>query len=130
MKGLTKEAGKNQLSFDIMKSLLQKDQSLIINQFKSNRNFTDSTIEILNQTYNLVTTENKRELIIITIYKKSGDFGQRFRRWLEWTESMSNIRYKSFIIYIYWKVYVDLALRSDLYSIDIYFCQKLGHSII
>lgn len=71
MKGLTKEAVKNQLSFDIMKSLLQKDQSLIINQFKSNRNFTDSTIEILNQTYNLVTTENKRELIIITIYQKS-----------------------------------------------------------
>ena len=71
MKGLTKEAVKNQLSFDIMKSFLQKDQSLIINQFKSNRNFTDSTIEILNQTYNLVTTENKRELIIITIYKKS-----------------------------------------------------------
>lgn len=46
MKGLTREAVKNQLSFDIMKSLLQKDQSLILNQFKSNRNFTDSTIEI------------------------------------------------------------------------------------
>ena len=54
-----------------MKTLLHKDQSLLLNQFKSNRNFTDSTIEILNQTYNLVTTENKRELIIITIYQKS-----------------------------------------------------------
>ena len=46
---------------------------------------------------------------------------------------MSNIRYKSDIlyiyIYIYWKGYVDSVLRLEPHSIDIYFYQKLGHSI-
>lgn len=37
-----------------MKTLLHKDQSLLLNQFKSNRNFSENTIEILNQTYNLI----------------------------------------------------------------------------
>ena len=54
VKGLTKEAVNTQLSFELMKTLLHKDQSLLLNQFKSNRNFSENTIEILNQTYNLI----------------------------------------------------------------------------
>lgn len=46
-----------------MKSLLIRDKSLILNQIKSNRNFSDSTIKLIDQTYNLIPSQNKRELV-------------------------------------------------------------------
>ena len=46
-----------------MKTLLNKDKSLILNQVKSYRNFNDATINLIKQTYNLIPTENKRELV-------------------------------------------------------------------
>lgn len=36
-----------------MKSLLIRDKSLILNQIKSNRNFSDSTIKLIDQTYKI-----------------------------------------------------------------------------
>ena len=46
-----------------MKSLLIKDKALVLNQIKSFRSYTDATINLIDQTYNLIPTENKRELI-------------------------------------------------------------------
>ena len=63
VKGLSHNTIKNDLNFETMKSLLNKDKSLILNQIKSYRDFSSSTINLLDQTYELIPTENKRELI-------------------------------------------------------------------
>lgn len=47
----------------MLKSLLIKDTSLTFNQTKTFRDVGLSTIHLLEQTYKLIPTENKRELV-------------------------------------------------------------------
>lgn len=63
VKGLSRDTIERELTFELMKSLLTRDKSLILNQIKSKRNFSESTINLIEQTYNLIPTQNKRELI-------------------------------------------------------------------
>jgi hypothetical protein len=64
IKGLTKEAIlKNKINIDNLEILLNKDYHLILNQRKWFRSLQEANIEILEQTYNLKVTGNKRELI-------------------------------------------------------------------
>lgn len=63
IKGLSKDTINNELNFDLMKSLLNKDSSLVLNQIKSFRSFSDTTINLIDQTYKLIPTDNKRQLI-------------------------------------------------------------------
>jgi len=64
IKGLTKEAIKNNnISIDALELLLSKDHELAFNQKKWFKNITAANIQILNQTYTLKATDNKRELI-------------------------------------------------------------------
>ena len=60
VKGLSHKAN---INFNDLKSLLQKDQSLVLNQVKSLRDITESNINLVNQTYELIPTENKRQLV-------------------------------------------------------------------
>ena len=60
VKGLSSKAD---LTFDALKSLLHMNSSLVLNQDKSFRNFSDSTINLIKQTYELIPTENKRQFV-------------------------------------------------------------------
>ena len=60
VKGLSSKAG---LTFDALKSLLHMNSSITLNQDKSFRNFSDSTINLVKQTYELIPTENKRQIL-------------------------------------------------------------------
>ena len=51
VKGLSHKAN---INFNDLKSLLQKDQSLVLNQVKSLRDITESNINLVNQTYELI----------------------------------------------------------------------------
>lgn len=62
VKGLSRETIEGYLTFDILKSLLIKDKTVILNQIKSNINISDSTIKLIDQTYYLIPSKNKREL--------------------------------------------------------------------
>jgi len=64
IKGLSKEAiVVNNINIDSLDALLIKDSNIPINQPKWFRSLSEGTINILNQTYNLKVTGNKRELI-------------------------------------------------------------------
>lgn len=52
-----------EVTFDLLKTLLNKDSSLTFNQIKSFRSIDTSSINLLEQTYKLIPTENKRELV-------------------------------------------------------------------
>jgi hypothetical protein len=66
IKGLSKESiNNNNITLDSLLPLLNKDSSLIYNQDKWFRNLTEGSIKILEQTYNLKATGNKRQLIYI-----------------------------------------------------------------
>nr|YP_009690258.1 hypothetical protein PPIT_000142 [Porodaedalea pini]QEG57038.1 hypothetical protein PPIT_000142 [Porodaedalea pini] len=54
---------KNHISFDQMKPLLNKDESLKINQDKWYKHFGEGNIAVKNEIYTLMITDNKRELI-------------------------------------------------------------------
>ena len=54
---------KNKISFDFLKSLLNKNSSLELNQDKWYRNLIFGNIVIKDEDYHLVATENKRKLI-------------------------------------------------------------------
>lgn len=60
VKGFTEK-----LSLEQIKSLLIKDSKLELYHDKWFRNFEDSSIEIKNQMYTLVSTENKRKLVYV-----------------------------------------------------------------
>jgi len=51
------------LSFDKFESLLNKDNSIILNQEKWNRNLNEANITILDTKYELKQNDNKRELV-------------------------------------------------------------------
>ena len=63
IKGLTRSIVNNDISLDMLSSLLQKDASLSFNQIKQYKSLTEGTISLLKQTYELVPTESKRALI-------------------------------------------------------------------
>jgi hypothetical protein len=64
IKGLNKESIiKNNITLDSLEILLNKDYNLIINQNKWFRSLSEGNIQILEQTYNLKVTGNKRELV-------------------------------------------------------------------
>lgn len=63
IKGLSHKTIQNEVKFLMLKSLLQKDASKIFNQTKIRRDFENSTINLLNQTYELIPTENKKKLV-------------------------------------------------------------------
>ena len=48
---------------DLMCTLLNKDSSLTLNQIKSFRSLSEGTITLMEQTYELIPTDNKRHLI-------------------------------------------------------------------
>lgn len=54
---------KNQIPFSALKSLLGKDRTFSLQQEKWHKNIEDSNIEISNELYKLIATENKRHLI-------------------------------------------------------------------
>ena len=54
---------KNKLPFIQLKSLLTKDQSLLLNHSKWYKSFENGIIKVKNETYNLIVTENKRKLV-------------------------------------------------------------------
>lgn len=63
IKGLSHDSVSKDVTFDLLKSLLHKDRSLTFNQTKYFRNLGLSTINLLEQTYNLIPTDNKRQLV-------------------------------------------------------------------
>jgi len=64
IKGLSKEAIlKNNINMEALTALLAKDSNIQVNQNKWFRSLSEGTISILDQTYNLKITGNKRELI-------------------------------------------------------------------
>jgi DNA polymerase type B, organellar and viral len=64
IKGLREEAIKdNNITIDSLKLLLNKDYKLAFNQNKWFKNISLANIKILEQTYTLQVTDNKRELI-------------------------------------------------------------------
>ena len=66
IKGLTKSIIKADVTFDKLLTLLNKDSNLVFKQIKSYKSFPyggEGTISLLEQTYNLIPTETKRELI-------------------------------------------------------------------
>ena len=63
IKGLTKSIIKNEVTFEKLLILLNKDASLVFKQTKSYKSLGDGTITLLEQTYNLIPTETKRQLI-------------------------------------------------------------------
>lgn len=63
IKGLTKDTINKDVTYELLKTLLVKDSSLLFNQTKTFKNIGLSTIRLLEQTYKLIPTENKRELI-------------------------------------------------------------------
>lgn len=68
IKGLTKSTVASDVTFDKLTLLLNKNSSLVFNQIKSFKDSSLGTINLLEQTYNLIPTENKRELV----YSKDG----------------------------------------------------------
>lgn len=61
---MTKESIiKNNITLDSLENLLNKDYNLILNQNKWFRSLGEGNISIIEQTYNLKVTGNKRELI-------------------------------------------------------------------
>lgn len=54
---------KNPITFNQLKSLLNKNQFLDIQQEKWYRNISSSSIRVENETYHLIATDNKRKLI-------------------------------------------------------------------
>lgn len=63
LKEISKIKGyKNQVELRLLKNLLNKNENLLLNNEKWFRNIFDSNIEIKNQIYNLVVTNNKRKL--------------------------------------------------------------------
>ena len=61
---LTKVKGlKNPVSFSELKSLLEKNKNITVSQEKWYKNIELGHISIKNELYNLIVTENKRELI-------------------------------------------------------------------
>ena len=64
IKGLSKEAIlKNNINMKVLTTLLDKDSNIQVNQPKWFRSLSEGTISILDQTYNLKVTGNKRELV-------------------------------------------------------------------
>ena len=63
VKGLRHNVIENQLSLEKLNFLLNKNSSLNFKQTKTFRNFDSGTINFLEQTYNLVATENKRQIV-------------------------------------------------------------------
>lgn len=63
VKGLRHDVIDNQLTLDKLNFLLHKNNSLNFTHTKTFRNFDSGTINLMEQTYNLVATENKRELV-------------------------------------------------------------------
>lgn len=66
IKGLSKQAiNSNNITFDSLLPLLNKEYNLIYNQDKWFKSLTEGTIDILEQTYTFKATGNKRQLIYI-----------------------------------------------------------------
>ena len=63
IKGLTKSIIQNDVTFDSLLPLLNQDESLVFKQIKSYKSLSEGAINLIEQTYSLVPTENKRELI-------------------------------------------------------------------
>ena len=63
IKGLSHNTISKDVTFETLKSLLIKDKSLVFNQIKSFSKFDNATINLMDQTYNLIPTQNKRQLI-------------------------------------------------------------------
>jgi hypothetical protein len=64
IKGLSKKSIKeNSINIDALTALLNKDYKMSINQSKWFRSVSEANIKILEQTYELKVTGNKRELI-------------------------------------------------------------------
>lgn len=63
IKGLTRSIVNNEISLDMIAGLLIKDTTLSFNQVKSYKSLSEGTITLLKQTYELVPTESKRQLI-------------------------------------------------------------------
>ena len=63
IKGLTKSVINNDVTFDKLLLLLNKDKSLVFNQIKSQRSLSEGSINLLEQTYTLIPSESKRELV-------------------------------------------------------------------
>jgi hypothetical protein len=64
LKSITKVKGyKNKLDYYDLKSLLNKDNSLSLNQEKWFKDLSEGNISIKDQLYTLIPTENKRQLI-------------------------------------------------------------------
>lgn len=63
IKGLTRSIVNNEISLDMIVGLLNKDATLSFNQVKSYKSLSGGTISLLKQTYELVPTESKRQLI-------------------------------------------------------------------
>lgn len=63
IKGLSNDTICKDITFNLLKSLLIKDKSLTFNQTKTFRDIGLSTINLLEQTYKLIPTENKRVLV-------------------------------------------------------------------
>nr|YP_010470517.1 hypothetical protein N4M07_mgp047 [Inonotus hispidus]UVF38005.1 hypothetical protein [Inonotus hispidus] len=56
---------KNHITFNELKPLLTKDNSLILNQDKLSKNISKGNISIKKESYTLMITENKRKLKLI-----------------------------------------------------------------
>jgi hypothetical protein len=66
IKGLSKQSIQdNNINLEILESLLNKDYKMSINQSKWFRSVSEANIKILEQTYELKVTGNKRELVYV-----------------------------------------------------------------
>lgn len=63
IKGLSHDTIERDVTFDKLLILLNKDKYLVFNQIKSFRNFGAGSISLLEQTYNLIPTESKRQIV-------------------------------------------------------------------
>lgn len=63
IKGLSHDTINKDVTFDLLKTLLVKDNSLNFIQTKYIRQLDQSTISLSEQTYSLIPTENKRALV-------------------------------------------------------------------
>lgn len=63
VKGLSTSVTQNEVTVDKLRTLLHKDSSLVFNQTKSFKDFGAGNIKLLQQTYELIPSDNKRQLV-------------------------------------------------------------------
>ena len=59
------------LNFNVFVELLEQDRHTVVNQHKSLKNLLDGSLDIIEQTYSIKHTSNKRELIYKNIGAKN-----------------------------------------------------------